>query len=85
MKNLSKILVVVILLTTLLTCIAGLNLNASAATPTTLYLTPNSNWKQSNARFAAYFMNSSKTTTKWVDMSDPDGDGTYEVTVPQGT
>ena len=46
-----------------------------------LYLKPNSNWKQSNARFAAYFCNGS-TGEKWVSMSK-DGSN-YKVTVPTG-
>ena len=52
-----------------------------AATPTILYLTPNSNWTQANARFAAYFFGNGE---KWVDMTDGDGDGIYEVAVPSG-
>ena len=46
-----------------------------------IYLTPNSNWKQSNARFAAYFFGNGE---KWVSMTDFDGDGTYECEVPSG-
>ena len=52
-----------------------------AATATTLYLKPSSNWKQSNARFAAYFFGNGE---KWVSMTDTDKDGIYEVTVPAG-
>ena len=52
-----------------------------AATPTKLYLKPNSNWTQANARFAAYFFGNGE---KWVSMTDPDGDGLYEVDVPSG-
>ena len=47
-----------------------------------LYLKPNSNWKQSNARFAAYFFNNSGNT--WVSMVDSDSDGIYEVHIPEG-
>ena len=54
---------------------------ALAATPTTLYLTPNSNWTQASARFAAYFFGNGE---KWVSMTDSDGDGIYEVEVPSG-
>ncbi len=46
-----------------------------------LYLAPNSNWKVDNARFAAYFFGNGE---KWVDMTDKDGDGIYEVVVPKG-
>ena len=44
-----------------------------------LYLKPNSNWTQSNARFAAYFFGDGDT---WENMTDPDGDGIYEVVIP---
>ena len=51
----------------------------AATTPETLYLKPNSNWTQANARFAAYFFGNGET---WVSMEDSNGDGIYEVTVP---
>ena len=54
---------------------------AEAATSKTLYLKPNDNWKQSNARFAAYFFGNGE---KWVSMTDADNDGIYEVEVPSG-
>ena len=54
-----------------------------AADGTTLYLVPNSNWKQSNARFAIYYWNASGTNS-WVSMTDSDGDGIYEAVVPAG-
>ena len=41
-----------------------------------LYFKPNSNWKQANARFAAYFFGNGTT---WVNMVDTDGDGIYVV------
>ena len=53
----------------------------NAAVPEKLYLTPNSSWTQANARFAAYFFGNGE---KWVDMTDGDGDGSYEVDVPSG-
>ena len=46
-----------------------------------LYLKPNSNWTQSNARFAAYFFGAGE---KWVSMTDDDSDGIYEVEIPEG-
>lgn len=46
-----------------------------------VYLKPNSNWTQSNARFAAYFWNDSGNV--WVSMTAV-GDGTYEVHLPEG-
>ena len=47
-----------------------------------VYLKPNSNWTQSNARFAAYFFGGS-TGEKWVSMTAV-GDGTYQVHLPEG-
>lgn len=47
-----------------------------------VYLKPNSNWTQSNARFAAYFFGGT-TGEKWVSMTAV-GDGTYEVHLPEG-
>ena len=46
-----------------------------------LYLTPNSNWKVDNARFAIYVFG---TGDAWESMTDDDGDSVYEVTVPIG-
>lgn len=51
-------------------------------TENVLYLKPNSNWKQSNARFAAYFFNNAGNA--WVSMVDSDSDGIYEVNIPEG-
>lgn len=45
-------------------------------TDNNLYLKPNSNWTQANARFAAYFFGNGE---KWVSMTDSDSDGIYEV------
>ena len=47
-----------------------------------VYLKPNNNWKQSNARFAAYFFGGT-TGEKWVSMTAV-GDGTYEAHLPEG-
>ena len=47
-----------------------------------VYLKPNGNWTQSNARFAAYFFGGS-TGEKWVNMTAC-GDGTYEAHLPEG-
>ena len=44
-----------------------------------LYLKPNTNWKKDGARFAAYFFGNGET---WVSMTDPDGDGIFEVQIP---
>lgn len=45
--------------------------------PEYIYLKPNSNWTQANARFAVYTWNDGGEI--WVDMTDVDGDGIYEV------
>lgn len=48
-----------------------------------LYLVPNSNWTQSNARFAAYFFGSGNP--EWASMTPVAGEtNLYEVTVPTG-
>ena len=48
-----------------------------------LYLTPNANWKQDNARFAAYFFGNGETT--WVSMTKVAGEtDLYEVEAPAG-
>ena len=45
-----------------------------------LYLTPNSNWNQSNARFAAYFFGNGE---KWISMTKVTGEtNLYEVEAP---
>jgi len=65
-----------------ITCVVSGNTGkAEIITPTFLYLKPNSNWTQSNARFAAYFFGNGET---WVSMTDLDSDGIYEVEVPDG-
>ena len=53
----------------------------AAAESQTLYLKPNSNWVKDGARFAAYFFGNGET---WHGMTDPDGDGIYEVEAPEG-
>ena len=49
-----------------------------------LYLKPNSNWTQADARFAVYTWGGSEGE-KWYDMTDTNGDGIYEVVLPEGT
>lgn len=77
MKHTRKISIALVIMMVLMMALAVIP--ASAATPETLYLTPNANWKVDNARFAAYFFGNGET---WVSMTDSDGDGVYEVTVP---
>lgn len=49
-----------------------------------VYMVPNSDWKGSNAWFAAVFSNSTGTKHFWRTMLDEDGDGTYACEVPSG-
>ncbi len=79
MKRTGKILVALLAVIILLTSMSALTVSAATGQPEKLYLTPNANWKQSNARFAAYFFGNGET---WVSMTDADKDGVYEVTVP---
>ena len=81
MKHTSKILVAILVIMTMLLSMATLVVGAADTTATTLYLKPSNNWKQSNARFAAYFFGNGE---KWVSMTDSNGDGVYEVAVPAG-
>ena len=78
MRKLSKILVLVLVLT-MMFAMSSMFTTSAASQPEYLYLTPNANWKQSNARFAAYFFGNGET---WVSMTDSNGDGVYEVKVP---
>lgn len=67
------------LLTLIISCSAwGANITGG----TKLYLTPNANWNQSNARFAAYFFGDGEA---WVSMTKVNGEtNLYEVTTPAG-
>ena len=47
---------------------------------TAVYLRPNQNWLQASARFAIYAWDSNGNT--WIDMSDSNADGIYEVEIP---
>ena len=50
--------------------------------PSKLYLKPNANWLEADARFAAYYFGGNNTNGVWESMTDSDGDGIYEVPVP---
>lgn len=63
------------------TVISGNTGTAEIDAPDFVYLVPNSNWEQANARFAVYFFGNGDI---WKDMTDLDGDGIYEVEVPDG-
>ena len=47
-----------------------------------LFLKPNSNWTQANARFAAYFFGNGE---EWMSMTDANKDGIYAVQKPKKT
>ena len=47
-------------------------------TPEYIYLKPNSNWTQANARFAVYFWDDN-IAASWDNMTDSNGDGIYEI------
>ena len=48
-----------------------------------LYLKPNSNWMQANARFAAYFFKNDNSGNVWANMTTV-ADGIYGVKIPDG-
>ena len=48
-----------------------------------IYLKPNSNWKQSNARFAIYVWGGT-AGEKWVSMTASDTSGVYQAYLPEG-
>ena len=50
---------------------------------TEVYLKPNSNWTQDNAKFAVYFFGGT-SGEKWVDMTKVDGKDYYVCTIPSG-
>ena len=79
MKRTGKFLVALLAVIILLTSMSALTVSAATGQPEKLYLTPNANWKQSNARFAAYFFGNGET---WVSMTYNSTLGVYEVTVP---
>lgn len=82
MKNTRKILLALLVVFTLLMSFATITASAAKTTSdTVIYLTPNSNWKQDNARFALYTWDGGE---KWFNMTDADKDGIYECTIPAG-
>ena len=84
-KATKRILSLCLALAMLFALLPAISHNASALTAgDTVYLKPNANWKNDNARFAIYYFNNSGSTT-WVSMSDSNGDGIYEATMPTGS
>ena len=82
MRKTSRILALVLVVMTLFTFATMFTVSAAKTTvDTVIYLTPNANWKQSNARFALYTWDGGD---QWFNMTDSDGDGIYECTIPAG-
>lgn len=76
-KKLHKIVSLLVVFLLSITVAFGVNISSG----TKLYLTPNDNWKQAGARFAAYFYNNS--SNQWVSMTKTnDCPVVYEVTAP---
>ena len=86
MRKLSKVLALVLVLMMAFAVVSAFSFTSSAANipaGTVLYLVPNANWNQSNARFAAYFFGSGEA---WVSMTKVAGESNlYQVTVPAGS
>ena len=83
MKHTLKNLVTLVIIMSILMTIVVIP--ASAANMTggeVIYLIPNSNWKQSGARFAVYFFGNGSEA--WVDMANVSGD-LYVAVAPSGT
>jgi len=71
------------LLNDLSTKTATKDITVAAFVPTTIYLKPNSNWKEANARFAIYYWRGSNDS--WVEMEDVGCNGDYyTATIPAG-
>ncbi|MGN0509327.1 MAG: hypothetical protein ACI4GX_08825 [Ruminococcus sp.] len=81
-KKLTAMMIAVMLVFSM--CVTGISASAAAVSDGTrvVYLKPNSNWLKDSARFAVYLFQGSTNT--WTDMSDEDGDGYYEATLPEG-
>lgn len=56
--------------------------NAGLSSGDTIYFKPTDDWKDANARFAAYFCTTGQAGGTWVDCSDSNGDGIYECKYP---
>ena len=67
-KRLSKFLCALLVIGMVISMIPAV---VFAATPSTLYLKPNTNWLEADARFAAYFYGNGEI---WVDCIDSNGD-----------
>ena len=86
MKHTRKILVALLVLMSILMSLAVVAIPASAAplaSGKTLYLKPSDNWKEASAWFTAWFFEGNGAD-QMVKMTDTNGDGIYEVTIPSG-
>jgi len=81
MKNTRKILIALLVMMTLFVGMFAINASAATEANTTIYLKPNANWMDSNPWFAVYTWD---VSPNWYKMSDNDGDGIYECTLPAG-
>ena len=81
MKNTKRLLITLVLAIGMIFAIA--TVTAGAEGGTVVFLTPNTNWKADNARFAVYVWDDAGSH-KWVDMTDSNGDGIYEAVIPEG-
>lgn len=80
MKKTNKLVSLLLVLAMVLTMLPMAVLAEDTTTETVLYLKPNSNWTQANARFAAYLFGSSYV---WLDATLVEGtEDIYAVTVP---
>lgn len=71
------------LLNDLSTKTATKDITVAAFVPTTIYLKPNSNWKEANARFAIYYWKGG--VNDWIEMEDVGCNGDYyKATIPAG-
>ncbi len=77
-NNTRKILLAVLVVLTLLVSMTAITV--SAADGNTVYLDPE-DWDTGSARFAIYTWDGGD---QWFDMTDGDGDGIYECTLPTG-
>ena len=82
-KRIASLLMAVLMLLSITPVSTYMDVRSNAAAATKVFLTPNSNWKSSNAWFAAYFWITNGAST-FVKMTDSDGDGIYECNVPSG-
>lgn len=86
LKNTKRLLSILLCLCMMLSILPATWITASAVNMSggeVLYLKPNGNWLQANARFAAYFYG---TGNAWASMTPVEADsGVYKVTVPNGS